>query len=189
MSNFIYGCCLIVLLVLNMCGCAMISNQARNTSVAELYADTEQASVTAIPDEQHPLKLPHPGLSYHSDSAELRINHLENRRHGTSSADDHFYNTDRKPTRQGSINNIDSEPPVKANTPWSRLQLKLNHRWLLDADLSNMGSMPYENSHGFMPTPRLSYEFGSLKLVSRYIPHIQDYNASAVTAIYLSIMF
>jgi len=176
-------------LALTLC-CGTVITQANGCASfwGDFCVDSAHAGVKAISDEQRSVKLLLPGSAYHPDSSEHRIDHLANRRHGSNSAVAYTYNADRFAFPH-KIPAAEILVPSRSDTPWSRLQLMLNDRWLLDADFSSTDSMNHVNSRGFMATPRLRYEYRSLKLITRYIPRIQDYNNTAVMAIYLIILF
>lgn len=170
-----------------ICACAMVVFSAAPVRAADdACANLARVKIDIFLSELRSVSLQRTRYSYHSDSEEYRIDHLNNRRHGSDSAFAYSYNKDRIQARPGNAV-VNILLPAKENTPWSRLKLKLSERWLLDADLYYADSRNEENNHGFKPTPRLSYEFGTIKLVTRYIPHIQDYNASALMAFYLSV--
>lgn len=174
---------------LTLGGCAMTeqTTQPANSSL-NVCVGTTNSSVESIPSDQQAVRISRKESAYHSDSEEYRIDHLVSRRYGSSNITVHTYNADRFDFTQNNrpVNGLLSPKPYN---PWSRLQLILNDRWLLDADFDYTVSMASENSPAFRPTPRLRYEYGTLKLTTRYIPHIQNYNTSAVMAIYLSIAF
>jgi hypothetical protein len=66
-------------------------------------------------------------------------------------------------------------------------QFKLGDRWRLGADLLAIQSQTYNNGHGFIaPIPRVTYDFGPVKLNLVYVPRYQDYNRFAVFGLYVS---
>ena len=67
-------------------------------------------------------------------------------------------------------------------------QYKLDNRWEVGADLMAVESKTYNKGRTFVaPIPRLTYNFGTIKLNAIYVPKFQKYNVFSVFAVFLSV--
>ncbi|OYY43629.1 MAG: hypothetical protein B7Y56_12365 [Gallionellales bacterium 35-53-114] len=85
---------------------------------------------------------------------------------------------------------IDAVSQNNASFQWPRIHYLLNNRWRLDAELPDFGDfIQNRNLSLIIPTPRLTYEMGPVKLSTLFIPRTFDYRLIAVMGIYFSISF
>lgn len=84
------------------------------------------------------------------------------------------------------IATLPAEKNKEPITPWTHFQFLLNDRWQLGADLPDYNSFV---NGSYIPIPRLTYDYGAIKLSTLYMPQIQSYNPYAVMGLYLIITF
>jgi hypothetical protein len=126
------------------------------------------------------------GLSYHTDRAGVRDRHLDNEMNVGLGLDYEFHNDAR------GVVNFQTAVFKDSGRNWAKIagagyQFKLGDRWRLGADLLAIQSQTYNNGHGFIaPIPRVTYDFGPVKLNLVYVPRYQDYNRFAVFGLYVS---
>lgn len=126
------------------------------------------------------------GLSYHTDRAGTRDRHLDNELNLGLGLDYEFHDDAR------GVANLQTGFFKDSGRNWATLggagyQFKLGARWRLGADLLAIHSRSYNNGRSFVaPIPRLTYDFGPLKLNVVYVPRYQDYNRFAVFGLFIS---
>ncbi len=189
MANHFRPACL---LILALCGCSMLVNQTKPANADDAACNTDTGKNAETFHQKQPaarFKLPQEWNLYHSDSEGLRQKHLDSTHNGSTHLDNEYHDKTRLP---GHLKNktlydgLQSKPVI----PWTRFQFILNDRWQLGADLPDLQNLVSDDGHGsFVPIPRLTYDFGPVKLSSLYIPQIQDYNPTSVMGLYLIIKF
>ena len=124
-------------------------------------------------------------IYYHSNSELLRKYHLANKHYGSG-----YLNNDIHDENHFTISLISTTVPAerhkKTKDLWSNFQFVLNDRWQLGADLPDINSFA---NGSYLPTPRLTYDYGAVKLSTLYLPQIQSYNQFSVMGLYLIIAF
>ena len=122
---------------------------------------------------------------YHSDSEYIRKYHLANIHHVTSYM---FYdfNDNNRFTARLIIKKSPADWTEKPKAPRTNFQFSLSDRWQLGADLPDINRF---SNGSYIPIPRLTYDYGAIKLSTLYMPEIQSYNLYAVMGLYLIITF
>lgn len=153
---------------------------ASNTTAGSAY-DPQPA------DQRISLDLHVFGLSYHPDRAGTRLNHLDNELNAGLGLGYQFHNDARGQANVEAGFFKDSGSNL-AKFAGAGYQFKLSDHLLFGADLLAIQSKTYNKGNGFIaPIPRLTYDFGAVKLNATYIPKVPPFNAFSVFAIYLTI--
>ncbi|MDO8412958.1 MAG: hypothetical protein Q7S51_04115 [Gallionellaceae bacterium] len=153
---------------------------ASNTTVESAY-DTQPA------DQRFGLNFHVFGLSYHPDRAGTRLNHLDNELNAGLGLGYQFHNDARGQANVEGGFFKDSGNHL-AKFAGAGYQFKLGDHLRFGADLLAIQSKTYNKGNGFVaPIPRLTYDFGTVKLNATYIPKVPQFNAFSVFAIYLTI--
>lgn len=170
-------------LVLLMCGCTLFTQKKNSTP------STIDPSATTInhTDTSTSYKLQLHGYYYHADSELLRKYQLINMHHGSPDPANYFHDADRL-TAPSMVQTVHTDWSKKPIEPWSNFEFVLNDRWQLSADLPDFSNFANGN-RSYIPTPRLTYDYGAIKLSTLYIPQIQNYNLISAMGIYLIITF
>lgn len=164
------------------------SHEARPTNnVAASNITVESAYDTQPADQRVSLNLHVFGLSYHPDRAGTRLNHLDNELNAGFGLGHQFHNDARGQANVEAGFFKDSGNHL-AKFAGVGYQFKLSDHLMLGADLLAIQSKTYNKGNGFIaPIPRLTYDFGAVKLNATYIPKVPQFNAFSVFAIYLTI--
>lgn len=126
------------------------------------------------------------GLSYHTDRAGTRDRHLDNELNIGLGLNYEFHNNAL------GVATLQTGFFKDSGRNWTTIagagyQYKLGERWRLGADLLAIHSQTYNNGRGFIaPIPRVTYDFGPVKVNVVYVPRYQDYNRFAVFGLYFS---
>jgi hypothetical protein len=178
--------------LLILCGCATLDQTSKPANtVTEICADPCLVHFNTRKNNQRTSKgtIAPQRDSFHSDSEQLRVDHLQNRRHGSLGI---IKNSSKNVLVSNSFNreNIEMNSQNTSIFQWTRIQYLLNDRWRLDAELPDFGDfIQNRNLSLIIPTPRLTYEMGSVKISTLFIPRTFDYRLIAVMGINLSISF
>jgi hypothetical protein len=127
------------------------------------------------------------GLSYHPDREGTRTSHLDNEVNAGLGLNYQYHNDAR------GVASIEAGFYKDSGSNWAKFagtgyQFKLGKSWLLGADLLAVQSPTYNKGDAFIaPIPRLTYDFGPVKVNAIYIPKIDPVNLYAVFAIYLTV--
>lgn len=164
------------------------SHEVRSAdSVAASGTKVESAHKTQPVDQQLGLNLHVFGLSYHPDRKGAHLSHLDNEFNVGLGLGYKLHEDVR------GVTNVEAGFFHDSGRHWAKFagfgyQFKLGDRWLLGADLLAMNSPTYNMGRSFIaPIPRVTYDFGAVKLNATYIPRIQNYNDFAAYAIYFTI--
>jgi hypothetical protein len=180
------------LLILTLCGFTICVNQTKpaNADDGDCNMDTSANAVTFHQrQESAKIKLPQERNRYHSDSEGQRKKLLAGTKNGSIYLDNDYHDKTRLHvhSENKSLRDTWQSKPV---ITWTRYQFVLNDRWRMSADLPNLQNFANGDGHGsLVPIPRLTYDFGNVKISSLYIPKIPDYNLIAVMGLYLTITF
>lgn len=126
------------------------------------------------------------GLSYHTDRKGTRDRHLDNEVNLGLGLDYEFHSD-----AMGAAT-LQTGFFKDSGRNWTKIagagyQFKLGERWRLGADLLAIHSPTYNNGRSFVaPVPRVTYDFGRVKVNLVYVPRYQDYNLFAVFGLYFS---
>jgi hypothetical protein len=129
------------------------------------------------------------GLSYHPDRNGTRDSHLDNELNVGLGLNYEFHNDAR------GVANMEAGFYRDSGRNWATFagvgyQFKLSSRLGLGADLLAVQSPTYNKGNGFVaPVPRLTYNFGAVKVNLVYVPKIQPWNLFAVFAVYFTVPF
>lgn len=192
MKYFTYRFWLSFTALIILCGCATLDKSSNPAlSDTQICAGSCQVHSKVQNNNQRTTKEKFTPQrdSFHSDSEQLRIDHLHNRRHGSLGITN---SSSKNGLDYSRINreNIDAVSQNNASFQWTRIQYLLNDRWRLDAELPDFGDfIQNRNLSLIIPTPRLTYEMGPVKLSTLFIPRTFDYRLIAVMGIYFSISF
>lgn len=127
------------------------------------------------------------GLSYHPDRKGTRDSHLDNELNAGLGLNYEFHND-----AQG-VANVEAGVFKDSGRNWAKFaglgyQFKFGDRWRLGADLLAIHSPTYNHDRGFVaPIPRLTYDFGPVKLNAVYIPKFREINKFAVFGFYFTV--
>lgn len=127
------------------------------------------------------------GLSYHPDRKGTRDSHLDNELNAGLGLNYEFHNN-----AQG-VANVEAGFFKDSGRNWAKFaglgyQFKFGDRWRLGADLLAIHSPTYNRDRGFVaPIPRLTYDFGPVKLNAVYIPKFREINQFAVFGFYFTV--
>jgi len=161
--------------------------QPANRVVASTDTSVEPSHTIRPAEQRGHLNLHIFGLSYHPDRQGTKVNHLDNNLNAGLGLGYRLHENAR------GVTNIEAGFFHDSGRNWAKFagvgyQFKLGDRWLFGADLLAMNSPTYNKGHSFIaPIPRLTYDFGAVKLNATYIPKVQKYNDFAAYAIYLTI--
>jgi hypothetical protein len=188
--NPVYKFCRISPLVLLLCSCTLAAS--KNNSTPIVVAPCTAGAISSVKKTIPPLtrfKQPLPKNLYYSDNERVRKLNMASMHNESIYLDTNFQDETRLPAHLKN-KTLDDGWHSKPKVPWSRFQFELNDRWQLGADLPDLKNFANGDGHlDLVPIPRLSYDFGSVKLTSLYIPQIQDYNLTSVMGLYLIITF
>ncbi|MCX7149925.1 MAG: hypothetical protein NTY05_11035 [Rhodocyclales bacterium] len=126
------------------------------------------------------------GLSYHTDRAGTRDRHLDNELNIGLGLNYEFHNDAL------GVATLQTGFFKDSGRNWTKIagagyQFKFGERWRVGADLLAIHSPTYNNGRGFIaPIPRVTYDFGPVKVNLVYVPRYQDYNRFAVFGLYFS---
>jgi hypothetical protein len=127
------------------------------------------------------------GFSYHTDRKGTRDSHLDNELNAGLGLNYEFHNDAL------GVANVEAGFFKDSGRNWAKFagmgyQFKWGDRWRLGADLLAIHSQTYNNDRGFVaPIPRLTYDFGPVKLNAVYVPRYQDVNRFAVVGFYFTL--
>lgn len=127
------------------------------------------------------------GFSYHTDRKGTRDSHLDNELNAGLGLNHEFHNN-----AQG-VANVEAGFFKDSGRNWAKFaglgyQFKFGERWRLGADLLAIHSPTYNHGRGFVaPIPRLTYDFGPVKLNAVYIPRFREINQFAVFGFYFTV--
>lgn len=156
-------------------------------SVASTDVNVEPSHEAKPADQRVSLDLHVFGLSYHPDRTGTRLNHLDNELNAGLGLGYQFHNDARGQANVEAGFFKDSGNRL-AKFAGAGYQFKLSDHLMFGADLLAIQSKTYNKGNGFIaPIPRLTYDFGAVKLNATYIPKVPQFNAFAVFAIYLTI--
>ena len=151
-----------------------------SNSSAETGAENINSDYSITPCKLQPF-----GIYYHSNSELLRKYHLANKHYGSGYLDNDIHDANHLTTSLVSTT-VPAERHKKTKDPWSKFQFLLNDRWQLGADFPDIKNFA---NGSYIPTPRLTYDYGAVKLSTLYLPQIQSYNQFSVMGLYLIIAF
>lgn len=165
------------------------SSRAVRSAESVLASSTkvESAHKTQPADNRLGINLHVFGLSYHPDRQGTRINHLDNELNIGLGLGYKLHNDARGQT------NVEAGFFKDSGRNWAKFagmgyQFKFGERWKLGADLLAVNSPTYNKGRSFIaPIPRLTYDFGTVKLNAIYIPRFRPINDFAVYAIFFTI--
>ena len=163
--------------------------EAEASPEARSAADASTAYSPGVRPEYSRLKLNlHVfGLSYHTDRKGTRDRHLDNELNAGLGLNYEFHNDAR------GVANVEAGFLKDSGRNWAKFagmgyQFKFGDRWRLGADLLAIQSPTYNNGRGFVaPIPRLTYDFGPVKLNAVYIPRFREINQFAVFGFYFTV--
>jgi hypothetical protein len=200
MRNPVYGLLLVLALSLALCSCTSIDHQPQSAGNNSVKSDVQPADAGAsvgtnkelshrdLTEDKHlNVNLHVFGLSYHPDREGTRISHLDNEYNfglgfGYKLHDD----------AQGVVISEAGFFRDSGRT-WAKFAgmgylFKLSDNWKLGADLLVIQSPTYNEGTAFAaPIPRLSYDFGPVKVNAIYIPRYKELNRFAVYGLYFTI--
>lgn len=129
------------------------------------------------------------GLSYHTDRGGTRVSHLDNEFNVGLGLNYEFHNDAR------GVAGLETGFFRDSGRNWAKFagtsyQFKLGERWRFGADLLAVQSETYNKGRGFVaPLPRLTYDFGAVKLNAIYVPRVPQYNRFAAFGFYFTLPF
>lgn len=165
---------------------AGVETSSTSRPVTAAGPDTESAQGLRPTDSPLQLNLNVFGLSYHTDRTGARDRHLDNEVNPGLGLDYEFHSDVM------GVATLQTGFFKDSGRNWTKLagagyQFKLGKRWRLGADLLAIQSPTYNNGRGFVaPIPRITYDFGPVKVNLVYVPRYQDYNRFAVFGLYFS---
>jgi hypothetical protein len=127
------------------------------------------------------------GFSYHLDREGTRDRHLDNELNLGLGLNYELHND-----AQG-VTSVETGFFKDSGRNWAKFaglgyQFKLGDNWRLGGDLLAIQSRTYNNGHGFVAAiPRLTYDFGAVKLNAIYIPQVREFNEFAVFGFYFTV--
>lgn len=155
--------------------------------VADANADTPPPHETRPVDRKLGLNLHIFGLSYHPDRAGTHARHLDNEINVGLGLGYKIRNDAR-----GNLN-VETGIFKDSGRNWAKFagvgyQFKLSDHWLLGADLLAIQSPTYNYGRAFIaPVPRLTYDFGAVKINATYVPKVVEFNQFDIFFIYLTV--
>jgi hypothetical protein len=185
-----------LLVILIFHGCAVLGDPAKTTrsNAAHRAAIHTASCVESAQDIQADNLIP--GLKFHAfeyayytDRSNARFSHPDKE---TVVGRDHHLNF---PVSTGVASHLKHEFFNNSGKAWptvakKNFQFSFNDRWRLGADLSSLQSQTDgEMFRLIVPTPRLTYEYGAVKLSTLYLPPVQGYNQNPTMGVYFIIIF
>lgn len=161
--------------------------QPADSGVASTDTNVKPSNKVRSADQRFNLNMHVFGLSYHPDRAGTRLSHLDNELNVGLGLGYRLHDNAR------GVTNMEAGFFHDSGRNWAKFagvgyQFKLGDRWRLGADLLAINSPTYNKGHSFIaPIPRLTYDFGAVKINATYIPKVQKYNDFAVYAIYFTL--
>lgn len=177
-----------MLLALALCGCSTIERRHDSANqAASPETDTAQEQQSLAEKKRLSVNLHVFGLSYHPDRNGTRVSHLDNEFNAGLGLGYKLHENER-----GEVNSEIGFYKDSGRT-WAKFAgvnylFKMSDRWRLGADLLAIQSPSYNMGDAFIaPVPRLSYDFGRVKLNLVYVPKYKQVNAYSVYALYFTI--
>lgn len=127
------------------------------------------------------------GLSYYTDREAARERNLDNELNPGLGL-----NYELRNNVQG-VTSVETGIFKDSGRNWAKFaglgyQFKLGENWRLGGDLLAVQSRTYNRGHGFIAAiPRLSYDFGPVKLNAVYFPEVSDVNEVAAFGFYFTV--
>jgi hypothetical protein len=162
---------------------------APETSPASISADASTDSGQGLrpADSRLRLNLHVFGFSYHTDREGTRVSHLDNELNVGLGLNYEFHNDAL------GVTSLETGFFKDSGRNWAKFagagyQFKLGDRLKLGADLLAIHSPTYNNGRAFVaPIPRVTYDFGPVKLNAVYVPRYQELNRFAVFGFYFTV--
>lgn len=164
---------------------ATVPDEAR-TGVTATAASAEGGQGIRPADPRLRLNLHVFGFSYHPDRAGTRTSHLDNELNLGLGLNYELHSDAR------GVTSLEGGFFKDSGRNWAKFagvgyQFKLGNRWRLGADLLALHSTTYNNDRAFVaPIPRVTYDFGPVKLNAVYVPRYQELNRFAVFGFYFT---
>lgn len=184
------------------CWPAMVLAAVLSGAITETFAAPPEASSAGIGVEPVPevgmanlrpaeaglsLNLHVFGFSYHPDREGTRVSHLDNELNIGLGINYELHQDER------GVTSVEAGFLKDSGRNWAKFagigyQFKLGERWSLGADALLIHSATYNHNRAFIaPIPRLTYDFGFVKLNATYIPVVNEFNRFAAYGFYFTI--
>lgn len=127
------------------------------------------------------------GLSYHPDRKGTRVSHLDNELNIGLGLNYQLHSDAR------GIAGLEGGFFRDSGRKWAKFAgtsylFKLNERWAAGADVLAIHSPTYNRGKAFVaPIPRVTYDFGPVKLNAVFVPRLDPVNRFAVFGFYITV--
>lgn len=149
--------------------------------------EVETPSPSRPADEQFKLNFHAFGFSYHPDREGTRISHLDNELNIGLGLNYQLHSDAR------GVAGLEGGFFRDSGRNWARFVgtsylFKLNERWAAGADVLAIHSPTYNRGKAFVaPIPRVTYDFGPIKLNAVYVPRLDPVNRFAVFGFFITV--
>lgn len=177
-----------MLLTLALCGCSSVE-QRHDSSGKAAPTETNAVQEQQVPPVKKRLSvnLHVFGLSYHPDREGTRVSHLDNQFNTGLGLGYKIY--------EDELGEMNSEIGFfkDSGRTWAKFAgvdylFKLGDSWRMGADFLAIQSPSYNKGNAFVaPIPRLTYDFGPVKVNLIYVPKYRQLNEYSVYGLYFTI--
>lgn len=167
-------------------GRAQAAQQAVEPAASAPDAGREASLRLPSADRSGKLNLNVFGISYHTDREGARASRLDNEFNPGLGLSYEVREDDR------GVVGLEVGIFKDSGSAWAKFagagyQFKLGERWRLGADLLAIQSQTYNHTRSFLaPIPRLSYDFGSVRVNAIYVPQFGSYSRYASFGFYFT---
>ena len=169
---------------------AAVAQSAGQSATARPSAANAGGEVALRPpfaDRPRKLSLNIFGLSYHPDRAGIHASRLDNEVNPGLGLSYEVHEDER------GVISLEGGVFKDSGRNWAKFagagyQYKLGQHWRLGADLLAFQSDTYNHTRSFLaPIPRLSYDFGPVRVHANYVPQFGSYSRYSTFGFYFSV--